>query len=70
MRPTTTEHTMTTKYKTSITKSRAGHYTVSILAISELTGRFYSVKKQHLIDNIYKARAIAQQLIQELNTTV
>ena len=59
---------MTTKYKTSITKSRAGHYTVSILAVSELTGRFYSIKKHTLIDNIYKARAIAQQLVEELNT--
>lgn len=54
-------------YKTSITKSRAGHYTVSILTASKLNGLFYSVKKKNLISDIYKARIIAKEMLADLS---
>lgn len=59
---------MKTTYKSNITKSRAGHYTVSILELSKHSGHWFAVKKQNLIDNIYSARFIATEMLAEITS--
>ncbi len=54
-----------TKYRTSITKSRAGHYTVSIREADTCYKR--CVFLQNLIADIWHAQEIAKRELAKLN---
>ena len=55
---------MATKYRTTITKSRAGHYTVSIREADTYYKK--CVFLENLIDNIWSAQEIAKREMAKL----
>lgn len=59
-----TEAKSVAKYRTTITKSRAGHYTVSI---REVAGYKKCVFLENLIGDLWKAQDIAKRELARLN---